>query len=204
MSLTAFIGVALAHLLAAISPGPSFVLAVRTAASEGLRPALGLAAGFGAGAAIWAFAALAGLALLFEIVPPLFLVLKIGGGLFLVWIALRTWRHASEPMSAGPEAAAPRRLASALQLGLTTQLANPKPAIFFGAVFVGLVPATADATDKAIVLANIFWMETAWYMVVARLFSLDRARRAYGRSKLWLDRLMGGILAALGLKIAIA
>lgn len=203
MSLAAIIGVALAHLLAAISPGPSFVLSVRTAAGEGFRPAAGLALGFGIGASLWALAALAGLALLFELVPPLFLVLKIGGGLFLLWLAWRMWRHAAEPMPQLAPDAPPRGTLSAIRLGILTQLANPKPAIFFGAVFVGLVPPSAGWAVKALVLFNILWVETLWYLVTARAFSLPRPRAAYGRAKAWLDRGMGTILGALGLKVAL-
>ncbi len=204
MSPAAFLGVAVAHLMAAISPGPAFVLSVRTAATEGFRPAAGLAAGFGLGAALWATAALAGLALLFEIVPPLFVALKVGGGLVLVGIGVAMWRHAREPMPEVAPEAAPRGLGAAMRLGLAAQLANPKPAIFFGAVFIGLVPSTADAGDRAIVIVNILWVEAAWYLVVARAFSLDRARRAYGRAKGWLDRIMGALLGSLGLKVALS
>lgn len=203
MSLAAYLGVALAHLLAAISPGPSFVLSVRVAAGEGFRPAAGLALGFGAGAALWAFAALAGLALLFEVVPPLFLALKVGGGLFLLWLGIGMWRRAAEPLPAPGPAAPPRGAGSAVRLGLATQLANPKPAIFFGAVFVGLVPATAEPGARALVLLNILWVETLWYVLVAGLFSTTRARRAYGRAKRWLDRAMGAILGALGIRVAL-
>lgn len=202
MTLAAIVGVAFAHLLAAISPGPAFVLSVRTAASEGFRSAAALALGFGLGATVWAGAALAGLALLFEIVPPLFQVLKIGGGLFLVWIAVGMWRHAHDPMpDAG--AAPPRGTLSAVWLGFAAQIANPKPAVFFGAVFVGLIPPTAGLGDRAVVLFNILWIETMWYMLTARLFSLPRPRDAYAAAKHWLDRAMGGILGALGAKVAL-
>ena len=68
------------------------MVAVRTAASEGLRPAIGLAIGFGLGAIAWALAALLGLAVLFEVVPTLFTALKVVGGLFLIYIAWMTWR----------------------------------------------------------------------------------------------------------------
>ncbi|SPJ22463.1 LysE family translocator [Palleronia abyssalis] len=203
MSIAAIIGVAIAHLLAAISPGPSFVLSIRTAASEGFRPAAGLAMGFGLGAMIWAFAALAGLALLFEIVPPLFLVLKIGGGLFLLWLAYKMWAHADDPMPTVAPDAPPRGLISAIRLGTLTQLANPKPAIFFGAVFVGLVPPEASWTVKSLILFNILWVETLWYLVTARAFSLPKPRAAYGAAKGWLDRGMGTILGGLGLKVAL-
>jgi len=203
MSLAAFATVAFIHLLAAMSPGPSFVLSVRAAASEGFRVAVGLAVGFGIGATIWAAAALLGLALLFEIVPVLFTALKVVGGLFLVFIAVQMWRHASEPLPVIAPGTAPRSMFGAIKLGTLAMLANPKPAVFFGAVFVGVVPVEASLTDKIIVLGNIFWVEAAWYIVVARVFSLPRARAVYARFKAALDRSFGGLIAALGAKIAI-
>lgn len=203
MSLAAFIGIALVHLMAAISPGPSFVLSVRTAASEGLRPALGLAIGFGLVAALWAAAAMAGLSLLFEVVPSLFLALKLAGGLFLIWLAIGMWRHAREPMPQVAPGAAPRRMASAIRLGALAMMANPKPAVFFGAIFVGLVPPSAVLAEKAIIVVNIFWVEAAWYFVVARLFSLPWARAAYGRLKAALDRVFAALLGTLGGAIAV-
>ncbi len=202
MTAAAFLGVALVHLMAAISPGPSFVLAVRTAAAEGLRVASALAVGFGLGAALWASAALLGLAVLFEAAPALLSAAKVAGGLFLVWLAWGLWRAAPGPMPAVDPAAPPRGTAAAVRLGFVSMLANPKPAIFFGAVFVGLVPAEASALDKGLILVNILWVEAAWYMVVARVFSLPRARRAYARAKTALDRAFGGALGALGLTIA--
>ncbi len=201
MSVWAFLFVATAHLAAAISPGPSFVVSVRIAAAEGFRAAAGLAAGFGLGAVIWAGAALTGLAVLFELAPWLFAALKVAGGVFLIWIALRTWRHAADPMP-DPEATIPQGFGSAIRLGLLTQLANPKPAVFFGAVFVGLVPADASRASLLLLLAVIFVDETLWYVLVARVFSLRRARAAYVRAKAWVDRAFGALIAAFGVKIA--
>lgn len=204
MSLAAFATVAFIHLLAAMSPGPSFVLSIRAAASEGFRVATGLAVGFGIGATVWAGAALLGLALLFEVVPVLFTALKVVGGLFLAFVAVQMWRHASEPMPVIAAGAAPRSTWGAIRLGTLAMLANPKPAVFFGAVFVGVVPVEAGLADKLIVLANIFWVETAWYIIVARVFSLARARAIYGRFKAAMDRSFGGLIALLGAKIAIS
>lgn len=202
MTLLAFLGVALVHALAAASPGPSFVLAVRTAASEGLRAALALAAGFGLGATLWAFAAMTGLALLFEVAPVLFTATKVAGGLFLVWLAVAMWRGAPAPLPE-PGTAAPRSAASAFRLGLATFLVNPKPAVFFGAVFVGLVPGDAATWAKAVVLLNVFAVETLWYAGVARAFSLPRVRVAYGRVKTHADRTLGALLGALGVRLAL-
>jgi threonine/homoserine/homoserine lactone efflux protein len=202
MSAAAFAGIALVHLMAAISPGPSFVLAVRTAAAEGFGAAAALALGFGLGATVWAAAALLGLAFVFELAPLLLSAMKVAGGLFLVWLAWGLWSHAREPMPVAAAGSPPRSAASAVRLGLMSMLANPKPAVFFGAVFVGLVPREAAALDKAVILVNILWVEAAWYVVVAWAFSLPRARAGYARAKTALDRTFGGALAALGIAIA--
>ncbi|MDJ1008757.1 MAG: LysE family transporter [Paracoccaceae bacterium] len=203
MTLAAFLTIAVLHLLAAISPGPSFVVSIRTAAAEGFRPALGLAIGFGAGAVIWATAALAGLALLFQILPALFTALKVAGGLFLLWIAWQTWRHARAPLPEIEPGALPTSLGAAVLKGLAVQLANPKPAVFFGAVFVGLVPPETPLPMLALVMGVIFIDETLWYILVARLFSLPRPRALYARMKAGVDRTFGVLLAGLGLHIAL-
>jgi threonine/homoserine/homoserine lactone efflux protein len=198
----AFLSIALIHLLASISPGPAFVVSVRTAAAEGFRPAAAYAVGVGLGSLVWAAAAMLGLALLFEAAPALLAALKVAGGLFLIWIAVATWRHAEDPLPVAATGAAPRGLASALRLGLLTQLANPKTAVFFGAVFVGLVPPGTAAPTLALLLVVIFVNEALWFALVGRLFSLDRARTAYGRGKRWIDRAFGGLIGALGARIA--
>lgn len=203
MTVAAFLGIVLIHLAAAISPGPSFVVAVKTAASEGMRPAAGLALGLGIGAVVWALAAMLGLALLFEIAPALLLGFKIAGGAFLIWIAWKTWSHAADPIPTPDALALPRRWSSAIRLGLFTQLANPKPAIFFGAVFVGLVPPETPLPVLAVLLGVIFVNETLWYVIVARLFSLSRPREIYSRSKAAVDRGFGGLIGAFGAKIAL-
>ncbi|QPM89836.1 hypothetical protein [Pseudooceanicola algae] len=51
-------------------------------------------------------------------------------------------------------------------------------------------------------LAVVFVSEAAWNMMLARLFSLSRARACYTRLKTPIDRVLGAGLAALGLKIA--
>lgn len=203
MGTAAFLSILAIHFLAAMSPGPSFVVAVRTAVAEGFRPAAAMAVGLGLGAAIWATAAILGLALLFELAPALLTAMKIVGGAFLIWIAYKTWTHARDPLPEPTEDSLPRGAWAGIRLGLTTQLANPKPAVFFGAVFVGLVPPDASPVAIALLLAAMGVNETLWYVIVARVFSTSRSRRVYAAGKAWVDRAFGGLIAALGLKIAL-
>lgn len=195
---------ALAHFAAAASPGPSFVLIARTAAARSRAAAMRMSVGLGLGALFWAAAALFGLSLLFQLLPWTFLALKIAGGLFLVWIAIQMIRHAAQPldMSAG---AAPRTSALGdVRHGLLVQIANPKVSVFFGSVFVTLLPPDMPLGLLAALLAIIFIVETAWYLAVATVFAVPRVRARYLAFKAWIDRACGGVLGLLGLKLAIS
>ncbi len=145
---------------------------------------------------------MAGLAVLLELLPPLFLGLKLVGAAFLLFIAFMMWRHARDPLTVGA-AAEPRSASAAIRFGLLTFLTNPKPAVFFGAIFVGLVPPDTPLGVRVLLLAVIFVDETLWYVLVARLFSVPRARVAYISLKAWIDRAFGTLIAAFGLKIAL-
>jgi len=202
MTVAAFLAAVLLCLMAAVSPGPAVLMAARIGLTEGWRTGLALAIGIGAGAVFWASAALFGLALLFDYAPILLTVMKIGGAMLLIWMAIKIWRQADEPIAEADTAPTPRSPLAALRLGLVTQLANPKPAVFFGAVFVGTVPAGTPSVVLAALLICIFLGETLWNALVARLFSLEKTRRSYINLKHIIDRTFGGLLALLGVKIA--
>ncbi|WP_195820451.1 LysE family translocator [Roseobacter sp. MH60115] len=201
MTLSALAGLALLQLMLAMSPGPAAVLTIRTAASEGLRPALLLNLGLTCAVLVWAVAALAGLSLVFELMPWVQTGLRIIGGLFLVWIGISLWRHAAEPMPE-PGALPPRSTLGALWLGLLTNLANHKALAYFAAVFTGIIPPGMTWLDGAMILAVIFVVETGWYACLALVFSRSGPRQLYARIKARVERCFGVILGLFGARIA--
>jgi threonine/homoserine/homoserine lactone efflux protein len=202
MTLAAFATAWFLHLIAAVSPGPAVLLCARLAATEGMRTGFFYAVGVAIGGCLWALAALLGLSVLFEVAPGLLWGLKIGGGLFLIWLGLKMWRHAPDPLPQTAPGAATRGALSAIRLGILTQMANPKTAVFFGAVFVSTVPAHAPWSVVLVLLAMVFVNETLAITAFARAFSFEPMRRGYARAKTAIDRSFGGILGLLGLKIA--
>lgn len=202
MTLAAFLAVALLHLMAAISPGPAVLMAARTGVTEGMRTGAYLAIGIGAGAVIWAAAALFGLALVFQAAPALLWALKIAGGLYLIHMAWRMWVDADTPLDMSQGARPPRSAMSAFRLGLMTQLSNPKPAVLFSAIFIGTVPQGTPLWVIAALLAVVFLNEAVWNTLVARIFSFERSKATYISLKTIIDRCFGGLLALLGVKIA--
>ena len=202
-ALVALLGLAVVHLLAVASPGPSTVLVVQTAAVAGRRGGLIAAFAMMLGAVAWAAAALYGLQALFAQFAWLYRVFQVAGGLFLIYLAVMMWRHAREPL---PEIA-PAACGSDGQIfmrALLLQLSNPKIMVFFGSIFLSVLPQHMPGWLQAAVLALVAFDEFTWFALLALTFSGGRARAFYRRAKFWLDRTMGGALALLGLRLALS
>jgi len=203
MSLAAFLAIWSLHLMAAVSPGPAVLMSARVGIRDGLRAGMLLSLGIGLGGVVWAAAALFGLNLIFAAAPSLLLGFKIIGGAYLVWMGWHMWREASVPLDVSDVQHVTLSATKAFRLGLITQLANPKPAILFSAIFLGTVPETAPVWVYATILFVVFANETIWNCAVARVFSFDRTKRAYTGLKSAIDRTFGAALAVLGAKIAV-
>ncbi|MDZ7905000.1 MAG: LysE family translocator [Cypionkella sp.] len=203
MTLTAFVAFATLSLFAAISPGPAVLMAARTGLTEGFKTGAMLAVGIGAGAVVWASAAMFGLNILFAAAPMLLTALKLFGGAYLIWMGFKLWRDAKTPFNTEDTREMPRSPLSAFKLGLFTQLANPKPAVMFSAIFLGTVPPATPLWQYGALLAVVMVNETVWNILVARIFSTSATRSRYISLKTIIDRSFGGLLALLGAKVAL-
>ncbi|MDB5846833.1 MAG: threonine transporter [Rhodoferax sp.] len=203
-NLPALLGIIAALAAGTISPGPSFVMVARTAASASRADGLAAALGMGVGGAAFAVVALLGLQGLLLAVPSLYLALKVAGGLYLAYIGWRIWTSAGQPIGsvpAGATAQARRAIYPAFVRGLSTQLSNPKTAIVYASVFAAFLPAVHSVGFSLAVVVAMFCVEAGWYAVVAVVLSSEAPRNAYLRFKRWVDRAAGGVMLALGIKL---
>ena len=192
-------------LIGAVSPGPSFILVVHTAVARSRRHGLAAAAGMGLGGMIFSTAALFGVHALFTHVSWLYAVLKIAGGLYLVYLAWRLWRAAREPLALPDDGAvSPAASHRSFLTALTVQLSNPKTALFYASIFTAVLPAQPPAWIFIAVPPLVFCTETIWYAVVALAFSSGPPRAAYVRAKLWIDRICGALMGAIGVKLIVS
>lgn len=198
------LGIAGAMIVGAMSPGPSFVMVARTAVSSSRGDGLAAALGMGAGGVVFAIAALAGLRAAFLAVPALYLAVKLLGGAYLVYLGIRIWRGAREPLAAMQDArpaASPGNARRAFLLGMGTQVSNPKTAVVYASIFAAFLPREVPLALALAVPAVIFCIETGWYAVVALALSSAAPRSAYLRYKAWIDRAAGGVMVLLGLRL---
>ena len=177
-------------------------MVARTAVSSSRSEGVAAAIGMGAGGVVFAVAALLGLQGLLLAVPSLYLVLKVLGGLYLGYLGIRIWLSARQPLPVVGLASGRTTKLKSLVLGFTTQVSNPKTAIVYASVFAAFMPATQSLTFDLALVALVFTIEASWYAVVALALSSERPRVAYLRYKAWVDRIAGGVMVVLGLKLA--
>lgn len=199
LTLAQLVAFNLTLLAAMASPGPAFLLVLRNSIAHSRRAGVLTGLGLGLVAAVWTAAALLGLAAVFEVVPWLYAAMKTIGALYLIYLGWAMWRGAARPLDTGSPDAARR----AFRSGLIVNLANPKSVLFAGAVIVVIFPAGLSVADGTLIVLNHLLVEISVYTAMAYGLSNTRARAGYLRLKLWADRIAGGIMAALGLRLLI-
>lgn len=205
MELTiALLGLAAVHLLAVISPGQSFLFVTRTALVSGRLAALAATLGMGLGVVLWAAATMLGLAVLFEQAQWLYTIVRLTGGLYLLYLAIIVWRSADVPL--GPVATPGREVAlwPAFRDALLIQITNPKVVVFYGSIFAALLPPAPPAWVKPVILAIVATNEIGWFIIVSLLFSSERPRQVYLGLKPKLDRVMALLLGLIGARLIAA
>lgn len=197
-SLWTLVSIGLVQLLAVISPGPSFLITARTAVARSRTDGFKVALGLGAGTVIWSAAALLGLNAVFHAVPVLFLAMKVAGALFLLWIAWMIFTHAADPVALDAAADA---TGNPFVKGFLTQIGNPKVAVFFGSIFIAMLPSDVPLWMSLALIVIVSLNEVWWYTAVALFFGARPVRRFYLAAKAWIDRVTGLFLGALGLRL---
>mmetsp|Transcript_22710 Transcript_22710/g.37484 ORF Transcript_22710/g.37484 Transcript_22710/m.37484 type:complete len:203 (+) Transcript_22710:2995-3603(+) len=191
--LVAFNTVLLAALL---SPGAAMLFITRATVTGGRAAGIATGIGLGVAAAMWTLAALLGLEAVFTLFPWTYTALKIGGALYLIWIAIQTWRHARDPLG---EAPLPR--GRAVLSGMILNFGNPKSMFFAAAVIVVVFPKGLAAVDIGVIVLNHLALEVIFYTGLALIFSTPHVRRGYISLKPIFDRIAATLLGALGLRL---
>jgi len=149
----------LAALLIELTPGPNMTYLAALTVSRGARAGLSAVAGVAIGLTLLGLLASFGLAQLIEASPTIYLLLRLGGVAFMLWLAWDAWRGAETEDNAGPATL------GAFGRGFVSNILNPKAALFYLAVPPQFVDASRDPTRQLLTLV-------AGYVAVATLVHL--------------------------------
>jgi RhtB (resistance to homoserine/threonine) family protein len=201
---TEFFTVALIHLLAVASPGPDFAIVVRESVGFGRRAGMFTALGVGVGIFVHVAYSLLGIGLIVSQSIVLFNALKWLAAAYLLYIGIRALRaKPADPASAELSLAKGTRSPRAgFVTGFVTNGLNPKATLFFLSLFTVVIDPHTPLTVQAGYGVYLALATALWFCLVALLFSQQRVRAGFARLGHWFDRLMGGVLVALGIKLA--
>ncbi|MFJ8894861.1 LysE family translocator [Leifsonia sp. NPDC102414] len=211
----------------ALTPGPDTFLVLRYSMGRA-RDGFAAAVGCSLGSLVWAALVAIGLATLLEQSAEVFRVVKIVGGLYLIYlgvmafVATRRSARAAAAEKAAAETASTSVTAGdadsttltgrarggwsvrSLLAGMLSTLLNPKVGLFFLAVVPQFVPAHAGLGETMLLGAVDALVSVAYLGVVVLLASRMVAWLKRPRVTRVLERVSAAILAALGIGTVVA
>jgi threonine/homoserine/homoserine lactone efflux protein len=158
---------------------------------------------------VWALLAAAGFAALVAASEVAYLVLRVAGAAFLIFLGVRAWRAAWQQRRGAAEVPEPAPISgtrgwAAFGEGFVVMLANPKAAVFMIAFYPQFVPADMPlfATTAALAALQVV-LETGFYLALAA--GVARAGGWFRRPRIRarLEAVSGTVLVGLGLRVAV-
>ncbi|NGN93216.1 LysE family translocator [Nocardioides sp. KC13] len=189
-----------------VTPGPNMMYLVSRTLIQGRTAGMVSLAGVVTGFLLYVLATTLGLALLFAVVPGLFVAIKIAGVAYLIYLAWGMVRGSNQALA--PDADLPRHSAWRLYLtGLTTCLLNPKIALMYGALLPQFVQAGNGPTSLQLIELGLVQIAVAtvvnamWVVLAGRVSGVLRRSRRVERGVRWTA---GGLLTGFAIHLGFA
>lgn len=202
-----FMTVALVHLLAVASPGPDFAMVLRQSLVAGRRAALWTSVGIGTGILVHVAYALLGLGLIISRSVQVFGVIKLAGAAYLLYIGWKSLRARSDVPTTGRIDSGRTREYTAWQafrIGFLTNVLNPKATLFFLSLFSVIINPDTPHGIQLFYGLYMALATTAWFSGLSMVLTHSRIRQRVARFGLWAEKVMGTVLIALGIRLALA
>lgn len=192
-----------AFLLAIASPGPNILAVIGTSMSVSRSSGMALAMGVATGSFTWAILTVFGLSAILTTYASALLAIKIFGGLYLLWLAYKSFQSAASrhDIEAKELAGGLRTPFGYFKRGYIIQMTNPKAALAWVAIIsLGLQTGAPLWVGTSIVIGT-FVMSIAIHLIYAVAFSTPAMVRLYGKSRRAIQGVLGTFFAFAGLRL---
>ncbi len=204
------------QLAASMSPGPAFILSVKTAMSYGRRPAIFTAIGLAIGVGFHVVIALTGMSLILSKSVIAYNIIKYAGAAYLIYIGInsliksyRAFKEKKDEQSSKAlfvegdiHSRQEISISKAFVQGLVTNVLNPKALVFFTAVLSQFLGADMTVSTKIFYGLISVGIEGVWFTFVAVVLTHPAIRQKFIKFIHWIDGVFGGLIVYLGVKIA--
>jgi threonine/homoserine/homoserine lactone efflux protein len=154
MTLELFFAYVVATLIVLAIPGPTIMLVVSYALTQGRKSAVASVLGVGLGDATAATASLMGLGAILAASATAFSILKWIGALYLVWLGVKMWK--SPPSALGPQQVADVPARKIFWHAYVVTALNPKGIVFFMAFLPHFIAPQAPVVPQLALLGTTF------------------------------------------------
>jgi threonine/homoserine/homoserine lactone efflux protein len=187
--------------LLTLTPGLDTALVLRTAASDGARPAALAGLGIAGGCLVWAALVAVGLGALLAASELAYRILRLAGAAYLIWVGYRMLFH---PRRAFQMEAVSAHSRAAFARGALTNLLNPKVGVFYVSFLPQFVPEGEPVAAFILLLGLIHaFLGLLWFACL--ILATRPLVRLLRRPALvtGLDRITGGLFIAFGLGLVL-
>jgi len=189
--------------VAIVSPGPNILSVIGTSMGVSRKAGVALALGIAAGSFCWAMLTALGLSALLASYAAALTVIKIAGGLYLLWLSYKSFRSAASTydVEATTLSGSTRSAFGYAIRGFTIQMTNPKAALAWIAIMaLGLKQHAPLWVALSIVVGtSVLSVIIHWLYAVA--FSTRVMVRLYSKGRRWIQATLGAFFALAGVKL---
>ncbi len=187
-----------------LTPGANLLAIIAASTGAGRRAGVLTAFGIAAGVTLWTILSVAGVALLFQLMPVAFLALKLAGAAYLLWLGFgalrRAWRGGTSALNAGHNRSSGW---AAFRNGFVVLMLNPKAPLFFGSILTAFIPAGAPTWVLVGIVAEYAILSALLNTITALVFSTGPAVRWFGGAQRLISALFGVLFCALALIVLV-
>ncbi len=202
MNFTVLVPFFFGMVLLAASPGPGVIGSMARAVADGFRSSLWFIGGLVAGDIIFMTLAVFGLSAISRVAEGVFLVVRIAGGLYLIYMGIEIFRDVHSIPTA--ETKSTKGNFQIFTSGFLVTMGNPKPILFYASVLPTLIDfrqvKPLDVLIMAGVIALVSFGVLGTYSYVA---SLSHKLKLNLRWQARINRVAGIVMMVVGVLIII-
>ncbi|WP_105901255.1 LysE family translocator [Vibrio gangliei] len=203
-----FVTVAVAHFLALLSPGPDFVLVVKSAIRNKGKNAIGIAAGIASANAVYIALCLIGVGSILAASVSIMITLKIIGGLFLIYLAIQALKARKDSYQAltietASSSASANKSSFVVEFatGFMSGILNPKNLLFYLSLFTVVLNNDVSFGFKFSLGVWMTLVVFLWDAAIIFLLSTEKVRHRFTKMAYYIDKVTGAILGLIGVTI---
>ena len=197
------------HLLAVASPGPDFTLVTRNSLLFSRASGLMAALGVGAGILVHVLYSVAGISIIIQKSPGLYKMIQMAGAIYIIYLGLQgikslflksdhTTEGNGEKLSSNYEN---QSLKKSFFQGFITNTLNPKATFYFVGIFSQFFNENSTFIQKIVTGLSTAIVTSVWFSILACIFTHPKLTSLLKSKLIYVERVLGIILMALGVNM---